>query len=114
MGFEDIREFEAEFSQGILKVRIMEFQNGLLVLLSDSKQFRLGQSAVAIPPSHGRTQPTSTGLFSTGIDSTSVRILSERVSILTNQTCMVISGINEISQPLLMEIIVILKNHLVA
>jgi hypothetical protein len=114
LGFEDIREFETDFSQGILKVRIMELENGVLILLSDSNQYRLGQSAVAIPAGHGRTQPTSTGLFSTGVDSTNVRTLSERVSAITNQTSMVVSGLKEMTQPILMEIMLILKNHLVA
>lgn len=114
MGFDDIKEFESEFSQGTLRVRIMELENGTLVLLSDKDRFRLGISAVSIPPGQGRSQPTSTGLFSTGMDATPVRTLSERLSVITNQTCMVVSGLKEITQTTLMEIMLILKNHFVA
>ncbi len=114
MSFEDVVEFESEFSQGILRVRILELENGKLILLSDSERYRLGPSAVAIPPSHGRVEPTSTGLFTMGLDSTIVRTLSERLSAMTNQTCMVIVGVRDLTQAVMLEVMTILKNHLVA
>ncbi len=114
MEFKDIKEFESDYSQGKLRVRIMDLTNGTLILLSDTDSFRLGQSAVAIPPGHGRSEPTSTGLFSTGIDSTPVRTIAERVAIFTNQTTMVVVGVKEITQSVMMEIVLILKNHFVS
>lgn len=113
MSFEDVVEFESEFSQGILRVRTLELENGKLILLSDSNRYRLGPSAVAIPPSHGRAEPTSTGLFTMGLDSTIVRTLSERLSAMTNQTCMVIVGVRDLTQTVMLELMTILKNHLV-
>lgn len=110
---EDITEFEAQFSKGTLRVRMTELENGTLVLLSDSPRFRLGQSAMAIPPGHGRTEPTSTGAFSGGLDSAMVRTLAERLAAITSQTCMVISGVRDLTREMMMEIMVILKNHLV-
>ena len=110
----DITEFDASFSKGTLRVRLLELENGLLVLLSDSEKFRLGQSAVAIPSGQGRTEPTSTGIFSGALDSALIRTIAERKAAMTGQTCMVVSGIREISREVMMEIVVILKNHLVA
>ncbi|MFW9920512.1 MAG: hypothetical protein ACFFED_12990 [Candidatus Thorarchaeota archaeon] len=110
----DITEFESKYSKGTLRVRMIELDNGLLVLLSDSEKFRLGQSAVAIPPGQGRAEPTSAGVFSGALDSALIRTIAERIAALTGQTCMVVSGIREISREVMMEIVVIFKNHLVA
>ena len=110
----DITEFESNYSKGTLRVRMLELENGLLVLLSDSDRFRLGQSAVAIPAGQGRAEPTSAGVFSGALDVALVRTIAERIAAMTGQTCMVVSGIREISREIMMEIIVILKNHLVA
>ncbi|MFW9955394.1 MAG: hypothetical protein ACFFD3_12645 [Candidatus Thorarchaeota archaeon] len=114
MTADDITEFESQFSKGTLKVRIVELENGLLVFLSDSQKYRLGQSAMAIPPGQGRTEPTSAGVFTGGLDAALVRTLSERVSVITGQTCMVISGVRDLTRETMMEIMLILKNHLVA
>ena len=114
MEFKDIQEFETDFSQGKLRVRIMTLDNGTLILLSDSDNFRLGQSAVAIPPGHGRSEPTSAGLFSTGMTSTTVRTIAERVAVFTNQTSMVVVGVKDITQDVMMELVLILKNHFLA
>ncbi len=110
----DVTEFESNYSKGILRVRLIELENGLLVLLSDSERFRLGQSAVAIPPGQGRTDPTSSGVFSGVLESALIRTIAERIAIMTGHTCMLVSGIREMSRDTMMEIIVILKNHLVA
>ena len=114
MASEDITEFEANFSKGTLRIRMTALENGILVLLSDSPKYRLGQSAMAIPPGGGRTEPTSTGAFTGGLDSAMVRTLAERIAAITGQTSMVISGVREMTREVMMEIMVILKNHLVA
>jgi hypothetical protein len=49
-----------------------------------------------------------------GLDSTIVRTLSERLSAMTNQTCMVIVGVRDLTQTVMLELMTILKNHLVA
>lgn len=113
MTTDDTTEFETQFSKGTLKVRVTEFENGILLLLSDSTKYRLGQSAMAIPPGHGRTEPTSAGVFTGGLDSAMVRTLAERVAGITGQTCMIISGVRDITRETMMEIMLILKNHLV-
>lgn len=110
----DITEFVSTYSKGTLRVRMLELENGLLVLLSDSEKFRLGQSAMAIPPGQGRSEPTSAGVFSGALDSALIRTIAERIAAMTGQTCMIVSGIREISRETMMEIVVILKNHLVA
>ncbi|MFX0055851.1 MAG: hypothetical protein ACFFAX_06170 [Promethearchaeota archaeon] len=112
MKFDDIRQFESDTSQGKIIFRIMDFENGALVLISDSDRFRLGLSAVAIPPGQGRSEPTSTGLFSAGLDAALVRTLAERVSAWTNQSCMVVVAVSSLNQALVMELMTILKNHL--
>jgi len=114
MSLDDIREFESEFSQGKLRGRVIYLENGILLLLSDSERFRISLSAVAIPPSHGRREPVSTGFLSTGPDATLVRTIAERVAAWTNQTCMLVIAVNGLNRALMMEIIAILKNHLVA
>lgn len=110
----DIIEFESNYSKGTLRVRMLELDNGLLVLLSDSDKYRLGQSAMAIPPGQGRTEPTSAGVFGGALDSALIRTIAERMAAMTGQTCMIVSGIRDLSREIMMEIVVILKNHLVA
>jgi len=113
MPFEDIEEFEKEFSEGKLKIRIVELENGLLILLSDSEKYRMGHSAAAIPPSQTRSQPTSTGLFSTGPASVLVRTLAERVAEITRQMVMIVAGVKDMDQKTMMELMQLLKNHFV-
>jgi hypothetical protein len=112
MEFDDIRQFVSDTSQGKILFRIMDFENGTLVLISDSDKLRLGLSAVAIPPGHGRSEPTSTGLFSAGLDAALVRTFAERVSAWTNQSCMVVIAMSTLNQVIVMELLTILKNHL--
>jgi hypothetical protein len=112
MEFDDIRQFESDTSQGKIRFRIMDLDNGTLVLISGSDKFRLGLSAVAIPPGQGRSEPTSTGLFSAGLDAALVRTLAERVSALINQSCMVVVAVSALNQALMMELMTILKSHL--
>ncbi|MHA2141363.1 MAG: hypothetical protein ACXADC_03010 [Candidatus Thorarchaeota archaeon] len=111
MEFDDIRQFESDTSQGKILVRIMDLENGTLVLISGSEKFRLGLSAVAIPPGQGRTEPTSTGLFSAGLDAALVRTLAERVAAWVNKSCMIVVAVNTLNQAFLMELMTILKNH---
>ena len=112
MEFDDIVEFSSETTAGTIRIRIMNMTNGLIVLISDSEKFRLGLSAMAIPAGQGRSGPTSIGFFTKEIDSTLVRTLAERLASLTNQTCMLIFGMNLPTRELVMELISVLKDHL--
>lgn len=113
MGFEDISELTSETSIGTVRIRILNLENGLLLLFSDKEQYRLGISAVAIPPGQGRSEPTSTALFTMGLDITLVRTIAERVASWTNNTCMVVSGIPQLNREVMMEILSVLRDHLV-
>ncbi|TET10605.1 MAG: hypothetical protein E3J86_05330 [Candidatus Thorarchaeota archaeon] len=114
MEFEDISEFSSETSAGTIKIRIMDLSNGQLVLITDSDRFRLGFSAVAIPAGQGRSEPTSTGLFTEGLEITLVRTLAERVASWTNQTCMLVLGMSALTRERMMELTSLLKDHLVS
>ncbi|MFW9810536.1 MAG: hypothetical protein ACFFE6_14250 [Candidatus Thorarchaeota archaeon] len=114
MEFDDITEFSSETTAGIIRVRVMSLSNGQLVLISDSDQFRLGIAAVAIPAGHGRSEPTSSGLFTMGLDATLVRTLAERIASWTNQTCMLVLGMSPLTRESMMELTTLLRNHLVA
>ena len=113
MEFDDITEFSSETSTGTIKVRLMSLSNGLLVLITDSEQFRLGVAAVAIPPGQGRSEPTSSGLFTMGLDATLVRTLAERIASWTNQTCMLVLGMSPLTRESMVELTSLLRNHLV-
>jgi hypothetical protein len=114
MDYEDITEFSAETSTGKIKVRIMSLSNGLIVLISDSDQFRLGLTASAIPAGPGGSGPASSVLFSREMDSTSLRTLAERIAVWSNQTCLLILGISAtLNNERIMELTVLLKNHFV-
>jgi hypothetical protein len=114
MELSDIRQFESDSSRGTIRVRVMDLENGLLLLITDSEKYKLGLSAVAIPPGQGRTDPTSTGLFSAGLDSTQVRTLAERVSSWIGQTCMLVVSVGPLDQPFMLELLTILKNYLLS
>ena len=113
MEFEDISEFSSETSAGTIRIRIMDLSNGQLVLITDSDRFRLGLSAVAIPAGQGRSEPTSTGLFTEGLEITLVRTLAERVASWTNQTCMLVLGMSALTRERMMELTSLLRDHLV-
>jgi len=113
MEFEDISEFSSETSTGTIKIRIMDLSNGQLVLITDSDRFRLGLSAVAIPAGQGRSEPTSTGLFTEGLEITLVRTLAERVASWTNKTCMLVLGMSALTRERMMELTSLLRDHLV-
>jgi hypothetical protein len=112
MTYDDISEFSFESSVGKIMVRIMKFENGLLLLVTDSDTFRLGLSAVAIPSGSGRAGPTSSGLLSLSPDASLVRTIAERVSAWTNQMCMMIIGVKDLTRELTLEITTSLRNHL--
>ncbi|KXH76856.1 MAG: hypothetical protein AM326_06480 [Candidatus Thorarchaeota archaeon SMTZ-45] len=112
MEFDDITEFSADTSAGTIKIRVMNMKNGILVLISDSNQFRLGLSAMAIPAGRGRSEPTSVGFFTTEIESTLVRTLAERLASWTNQTCMLVVGMTSLTREQMLELMSMLKNHL--
>ena len=104
MNSEDIRHFETDTSLGKVRARVMDLDNGTLLLLSDSERFRLGISAVAIPPSRDESEPASSGLFTTGLDTILVRTLAERIVSWTGKTCMAVVAINGLNQKALLEI----------
>jgi hypothetical protein len=114
MGFDDISELASETSIGTIKIRILNLENGLLILLSENEQYRLGISAVAIPPGQGRSEPTSTALFTMGLDAMLVRTIAERIASWTNNTCMVVSGLTQLNRDIMMELLSFLRDHLVA
>jgi hypothetical protein len=111
MEFDDITEFSSETSAGMVKVRIMSMTNGLLILISDSNQFRLGLSAMAIPAGHGRSEPTSVGFFTKEIDSTLVRTLAERLASWTNKTCMLVVGMSSLTRERMLELMSLLRDR---
>jgi len=111
MEFDDIYEFSSETSIGTIRVRILDLENGLLILISDKEQFRLGPSAVAIPSGQGSSEPTSTGLFSMGLDNALVRSVTERVASWTNRTCIIITGLTQMNRDIMIEIVSLLKDH---
>ncbi|MFW9787120.1 MAG: hypothetical protein ACFFE2_10975 [Candidatus Thorarchaeota archaeon] len=112
MEFDDISEFSSETAAGTIKIRIMNMTNGMLVLISDSNQFRLGLSAMAIPAGQGRSSPTSVGFFTKEIDSTFVRTLAERLATWTNQTCMLVVGMSSLTRERMLELMSVLRDHL--
>ncbi|MHA2378590.1 MAG: hypothetical protein ACXADO_01230 [Candidatus Thorarchaeota archaeon] len=112
MNSEDIRHFEADTSLGKVRIRVIDLDNGTLLLLSDSERFRLGLSAVAIPPGRDESEPTSSGLFSTGLDTILVRTLAERVVSWTGRTCMAVVAVKGLNQKVLLELMAALKDFL--
>lgn len=114
MGFDDISELSTDTSIGKIRIRILTLENGLLLLFSEKDQYRLGISAVAIPPGQGRSEPTSTAQFSMGLEATLVRTIAERVASWTTNTCMIVSGITQLNRDVMMEILSFLRDHLVA
>jgi len=112
MAFDDIRDFERETEHGRFRVRAMDLENGLLVLISDSERYRLGLSALAIPASPGHVEPTSTGFLSVGEDAVQVRILAESVARRTGRTCMLVVAMKELNRTTMMEITKALREYL--
>ncbi|MGY5854359.1 MAG: hypothetical protein RTU92_12400 [Candidatus Thorarchaeota archaeon] len=111
MDQDDIEEFESDASIGKIRCRVMQLENGTLLLISDSDKFRMGLSALAIPPGQGRTEPTSAGFLTMGLDAALVRTLAERIAAWTNKTCMLIISVKGFNQASMMELTSILKNH---
>lgn len=114
MTSDDISELTSETSIGTVKIRILNLENGLLLLFSDTEQYRLGISAVAIPPGQGRSEPTSAASFTMGLDITLARTIAERVASWTNNTCMVVSGVTQLNRDVMMELLSTLRDHLVS
>jgi len=114
MGSDDISEFTSDTSIGTIHVRIVDLTNGLLLLLSDRDQYRLGITVVAIPPGQGRSEPTSSSLFSMEMDATLARTLVEQIANWTNKTCMIVLGIPKMTREVMMELLLVLKNRLVS
>ena len=114
MSLDDIEEFTCETQIGVIHIRIITLANGFLLLFSDKEEYRLGISAMAIPPGQGRAEPTSTALFTTGLDVTLVRTLVERIASWTNSTCMIVMGIPQLTREVMMELLQVLKNRLVS
>lgn len=113
MEFDDISEFSKDTSFGMVKIRIMTLENSLLVMISDTDRFKLGPSAIAIPPGKGSSHPTSTGLFSMSIDTSLVRTMSESLASWTNQTCMVIIALKQMNREITLELVRLLRDHFV-
>ncbi len=112
MDTQSIDDFNVETTTGLLRLRVMYLENGLIVLLSDSSNFKLGNTAVSIPEGTGRNEPTSTTLFSNALDSTLARTLAERVSSWTNQACILVVSAKDLNRASTMEVMKVLKQHL--
>ncbi|MFX0106946.1 MAG: proteasome assembly chaperone 4 family protein [Candidatus Hodarchaeota archaeon] len=112
MQHDDIREFELETTKGKINVRIMNLENAIMVFLTSHDRFRMGPSALAIPPGHGRTTSTSMDFFSGDLAPVIVRSLAERVAVWLGMRCMVIVSIKELDHALMGEILKQLKGHL--
>lgn len=111
MALDGVSDFEHETEHGRLRIRVIDLENGLLVMISDSERFRLGLSAVAIPAGQGRVEPTSTGFLSLGEDAMQVRILAESVAKSTGRMCMMIIAVKELSRTYMVEITKVLRQH---
>jgi len=114
MGSEDISELAVETSVGTVKIRIMTLENGLLIMFTEKSQYRLGISAVAVPPGLGRSAPASIAQFTMGLDTTLVRTIAERIAAWTNNSCMIVSGLVQLNRELMMELLSFLRDHFVA
>lgn len=113
MEFEDITQFTTDTSLGAIRILRFNLANGIMLLLTDSDKFKLGLSAVAIPPGPGRSEPTSTGFYTMGLDTMLVRTMAERVASWTNQTCMIVVGVKNLNREIMMELTSVLRDHLV-
>jgi hypothetical protein len=112
MDAKNINDLDVETKTGLLRVRVMYLENGLIILLSDSSKFRLGNTAVSIPEGRGRNEPTSTTLFSNAIDSTLARTLAERISSWTEQACILVVSVKDFDRASTMGVMRALKQHL--
>ncbi|MFW9799389.1 MAG: hypothetical protein ACFFD9_03060 [Candidatus Thorarchaeota archaeon] len=112
MDFEDIRHLESDTDLGKIRIRVMDLENGTLVLLTDSERFRLGLSAVAVPPGRNESEPPSSGFFSEGLDTILARTLAERIVSWTGKTCMIVVAVKGLTQKVMVELMTSLKNHL--
>jgi hypothetical protein len=112
MSSADIEDFKSTLSHAILSFRVMRLENGLLVMISDSDAFRLGQSAISVPSGQLRREPTSVAMSGVGQDIMIVRSIAERISAWTNSMCMLIMAVKSVDRELMLEIINVLKNRL--
>ncbi len=112
MDFEDIRHFESDTDLGKIRIRVLDLENGTLVLLTDSEKFRLGLSAVAVPPGRDESEPASSGFFSEGLDTILARTLAERIVSWTGKTCMIVVAVKGLTQKVMVQLMTSLKNHL--
>ncbi|NWF96138.1 MAG: hypothetical protein HXY34_08340 [Candidatus Thorarchaeota archaeon] len=111
MTSDDTCEFESNLPHGLFRFRIIRLANGYLVLVTDSESFRFGVSAIAAPPVEGSRDHTSMSLLGTGLDTTLVRTIAERVSVLTNSTCMLMVAVSGLDRNVMMEIAGALRSH---
>ncbi len=108
----DILEFSVEQPHGLFRFRVIRLANGLLILVTDTDSFRLGLSAVAVPPPVGSRSPTSMSVLGTGMDLSIVRAIAERIATLTGHTCLVVVGVRHLDLTVMTEIVNSLKMHL--
>ncbi len=113
MSTSDTVDFEASLPKTTLKFRIVTLENGFLVMISDSAAFRLGQSAVSVPASQAKREPTSMAISGVGPDAMTVRTIAERISAWTGSMCMLIMAVKNTDRIVVMEIVNALKNHFV-
>ncbi len=109
---DDITEFESDLLSGHIKVRIIDMDNGLLVMITDSDKFKLGVTSLAIPSRPGMDTPVSSGIFSPGSDDTMVRTIAERISAWTKRPCLLVVHAKSKDREFMVGILTLLKNQL--
>ncbi|MBD3405795.1 MAG: hypothetical protein GF411_06655 [Candidatus Lokiarchaeota archaeon] len=111
---EEINDISVEISSGTLYIRIMDLENGMLILLSDSLKFRLGVSVIAMPGTDVHRRPLSRGIFAYDGNTSLLRSLSEQIARLSGRSCMLVSSVKELDQAKLIEIMAVFKGILLS
>ncbi|MHA1771427.1 MAG: proteasome assembly chaperone 4 family protein [Candidatus Thorarchaeota archaeon] len=111
---EEIEDFTVPIGETEIFLRIMHLENGLSVFISSSSKPRLGQIALASPPTLGDSEPSSSSLFGMDQEAVLVRTIAERVAVWTNQSCLVVISVKNLTRSLVMEILRALKSHLLS
>ncbi len=111
---EDIDDFSVTVGKDEVHFRIMRLENGLTIFISSAPNFKIGPIAVAVPPSLGRTEPSSSSPFGANDATTFVRIIAERVAVWTNQSCLAVVSLKGLNRLLVMDLLKALKPHLLS
>ncbi|MCF2135658.1 MAG: proteasome assembly chaperone 4 family protein [Candidatus Thorarchaeota archaeon] len=111
---EGIEDFTVSIGETEIFLRIMQLENGLSVFISSSSQPRLGPIALASPPALGGSEPSSSSLFGMDQEAALVRTIAERIAVWSNQSCLVVISVKNLTRSLVMEILRSLNSHLLS